>query len=244
MQPMLAEALSRLTAEGLAIHPGAPIRWTPRYRRRHPLPMTSRMLVTLAFGRTSYLMRTGREGDLWDWLMAQPDQSVTVPTLLMQALRVCDGHTRQALLTIENLLSRHFLHEKRDRLVHVAKLRPITNTWNHRGDRFGAWYHLFGMMLYTFEHGGPKGRYVAWWESFGSRYSQPGVEERQEPYINRAGARLGNHLRELVGDGLSAHQPVPDHVRDPRWLDEAAYLDLGEYHAWPPPPVGAPGRRR
>jgi len=239
LRPMLSEALLQLSRDGLSLHPGEPIRWTPRYRKKHPLPMTSRMLVTLAFGRTSYFLRTGREEALWDWILEQPDDSIIVPDLLMQSLRLCDGDVRMALLTIENLLSRHFLHEERGRLQHVAKLRPITNTWNHRGDRFGPWYHLFGMVLYTFEHGGGKGRYVAWWESFGSKYSQPHVDARQESFINRAGARLGKHLKDLVGDGLPAGQGVPGHVADERWLQEASYLDLGEYHQWPEPPIQA-----
>ncbi len=237
LAPMLAEFLDGLSREGLAIRPGEPIRWSKRYRKKHPLPMTSRLLVTLAFGRTSYFLRTGREEALWEWGLAQPDQSITVPDLLGQSLRLCDGDVRKALLTIENLLSRHFLHEERGRLAHVAKLRPITNTWGHRGDRFGPWYHLFGMVLYTFEHGGAKGRYVAWWESFGSQYSQPEVEERQESFVNRAGARLGKELRALVGDGIPAGRGVPGHEADPRWLEEAAYLDLGEYGAWPEPPI-------
>jgi len=237
LQPMLAESLDQLSKEGIAIHPGSPIRWTRRYRKKHPVPLTSRLLVTLAFGRTSYFLRTGHEDALWDWMLDQPDDSITVPSLLEASLRRSDGDVRKALLTIENLLSRHFLHEERARLQHVAKLRPITNTWNHRGDRFGSWYHLFGMVLYTYEHGGGKGRYVAWWESFGSRYSQPHLEERQETFVNRAGARLGKHLIELVGDGLPAGQGVPGHVSDLRWLEEATYLDLGEYHQWPEPPI-------
>jgi hypothetical protein len=237
LRPMVAEVLDQLSRHGTDIHPGTPIRWSKRYRKKHPVPMTSRLLVTLAFGRTSYFLRTGHEEALWDWILAQPDDSISVPALLTTSLRVCDGDVRQALLTIENLLSRHFLHDDRDRLRHVAKLRPITNTWGHRGDRFGSWYHLFGMVLYTFEHGGAKGRYVAWWESFGSRYSQPQLEERQETFVNRAGARIGKHLLELVGEGVPAGQGVAGHRADARWLEEASYLDLGEYHRWPQPPI-------
>jgi hypothetical protein len=188
---MISQVVAEAERDGLTLQPSAPIRWTKRYRSAHRLPMTSRLLVTLAFGRSSYLLRTGDEEALLGWLLAQPDHSVGVAAMFDAGYRLARGDVSRALLTIENVLSRHHLDPRRAQLEHMQRLRPIINSWDDRGDNFGAWYHLFGMMLYTYEHGPAKGWYVATVESMGSAYAAPGEGERQEIFVNQAGVLMG-----------------------------------------------------
>lgn len=222
---MLDQVLLEESRAGRPPKPGEPIRWSPEFHRHHPNPQFSRILVTLTFGASSRLLRTGREQELVDWIEAQPAHSVTIEGLFRSSYRACDGDVYLTLLTAENVLSRYFLDPDRARLAYLTRLRPITNTWADRGDAFGAWYHLFGMMLYSYARGGFAGWVTGSAEATGSRISNPpGEVERQEGYVNLAGARLGAWLRRRVRTGEWEERPD-----DPRVLAESAYMDLVEF---------------
>ncbi|MEQ1568507.1 MAG: hypothetical protein ABMA64_22915 [Myxococcota bacterium] len=210
---------------GIDPRAGEVVVWSRAFHRHHPMPQFNRMLVTLTFGASSRLMRTGHEEVLLDWLLAQPDGSVTLEGLWRTAYRAADGDLYLALLTAENVLSRYFLDPDRDRLVFAQKLRPLVDTYQNRGDNFGAWYHLFGMAVYTYAQGPTAGFVSSTAETLGSKFSNRGREvEVQEGYANRAGSRIGLHLRRrITGEGWAG---VPD---DPAALSEAAYMDLDQF---------------
>jgi hypothetical protein len=223
---MLDEVLREETALGRPPRAGAPVRWSPEFRRRHPVPLFDRLLVTLAGGTSSQFLRTGGEEALVDWIFAQPADSVTIEGLFRASYRLHDGDLYLTLATAENVLSRYFLSEERGALALHDRLRPIVNSWDDRGDQFGGWYHLFGTMLYAYAEGGAKGAFVGWFEAFGSRFSnRPGEVELQEGHLNQAGAKLGAHLRNRV------RHPITDPTPHPQALLEASYLCRDEFAA-------------
>jgi hypothetical protein len=230
-QDMLVQVLHEEARDGLPPRPGEPIRWSPAFHRRHPNPQWSRLLVTLTFGASSRLLRTGREEALLEWLQAQPDDSVDLQGMFRASYRAADGDVYLALLTAENVLSRYFLDPERDRLFYLHKLRPLTDTFEDRGDQFGAWYHLFGMMLYSYARGPTAGFVTGAAETLGSKLSNDREEvEIQEGFVNRAGSRLGAHLRRVVRSADWAR-----HTDDPSLLRESAYMDLDEFPRRPEP---------
>lgn len=222
---MLTQVLAEEARGGLPPRAGEPIRWSRAFHRRHPSPQFSRILVTLTFGASSRLLRTGREEALVEWILAQPPRSIALADLFRASYRTADGDVYLALLTAENVLSRHFLDPHRDRLAYTRRLRPLIDTWRDRGDNYGAWYHLFGMMLYSYARGPVAGWVSGTAETLGSKISNPAGEvEVQEGYANRAGSRLGVHLRRIVRTGQWER-----HADEPGLLAESAYMDLDEF---------------
>lgn len=222
---MLDEVLRQETLAGRPPRSSPPPRWSPAFRRRHPWPHFDRLLVTLAGGTSSQFLRTGTEEALVAWILAQPHDSVTFEGLFRAAYRQHDGDVWLALLCAENVLSRYFLEPDRDTLALLDHLRPLVDTFEDRGDLFGAWYHLFGTMAYTFAHGRARGEVAAWTETFGSRYSNaPGEVELQEAHVNRLGVALGAHLRRRVRAGGTEALPAR-----PEALAEDAYMDRDEW---------------
>lgn len=229
---MLAQVIYEEARDGIEPTYGEPIRWSPQFRRRHPLPKASRLLLTLSWGRSSYTMRTGREEALIDWMLERPDHSVTLESLFRQVYRLCDGDVHLALLTAENVLSRYLFDPDRERIELILRLHPLVHTWEDRGDQFGAWYHLFGMMLYTYVEGGFAGRVAASAESFGSHVSNPpGMVEHQEDHINRIGAALGGFLRRFV-----RQERHHTHTDDPGALWLYSYATPNPFRAGQPTP--------
>jgi hypothetical protein len=232
-EQMLTQVLFEESQGGRPPRPGDPIRWSSDFRRRHPNPQFSRLLVTLTFGMSSRMLRTGQEEGLVAWLGSQPDDSVTIEGLFRTSYRLADGDVYLALLTAENVLSRYWMDPDRDRLLYLRKLRPIIDTYENRGDHFGAWYHLFGTMLFGYARGSSAVWVASAAETLGSKISNPpGVVEVQEGHINRAGGRLGLHLRDLVRS-----RALTAHVDDPTLIAEDRYMDLDEF---PPSQAAVP----
>ncbi|HHO50607.1 MAG TPA: hypothetical protein ENK18_06950 [Deltaproteobacteria bacterium] len=230
---MLAQVIYEEARDGIVPSYGEPIRWSRDFRRRHPLPKATRLLLTLSWGRSSYTLRTDREEILIDWLLARSDHSVTLEALFRQAYRACDGDVYLALLTAENVLSRYLFDPDRERIELILRLHPLIHTWEDRGDQFGAWYHLFGMMLYTYAEGGLAGRVAASAESFGSHVSNPpGMIEHQEDHINRIGAALGGFLRRFV-----RQQRWLEHTDDPGALWLYSYATPNPFEPGQPTPI-------
>jgi hypothetical protein len=224
---MLDEVLREEALAGRPPTTSPPARWSGGFRRRHPWPHFDRLLVTLAGGTSSQFLRTGTEEELVAWIAAQPPDSVTLASLFRATYRLHDGDVYLALLCAENVLSRYFLEPDRDALALHDHLRPLIDTFEDRGDQFGAWYHLFGTMLYSFSHGAGRGAFAGWMETFGSRFSnEPGEVELQEAHVNRIGVALGAHLRRRVARWGAETLPV-----DPGALAEEAYMDRDEFGA-------------
>jgi len=228
---MLGQVIREEAQAGRTPRPGERARWSRRFRKRHPGPKVDRLLTTLSHGRSSYVLRSGHEGEVVAWILDQPAASVTPDALFRVAYRAADGDLYRTLLTLENVLSRGFLDPDRQRRRLQAHLAPIIDTWDDRGDNFGAWYHLWGLTLYTYCRGAVLGGIAGSAESRGSHITAgPEHSEAQEDHINRLAVRLGRFLRRLVRRG--DWRELPD---DPEATSPDAYMSLDDfpmYRSW------------
>lgn len=183
----------------------------------------SKLLAALALGKTYLYMYTGKEKQLVESINQFPHNSLTFPELFRISYRINNGDVYLALLTVENTLSYHWMDENRENLLPIKKLRPINNFYQNRGDKFGSWYHLYGLILYGHVKGRAKGNIVGLIESIGSHIMSGFEEEMQEDWINAQGAPIGAALREFVDnrDYLSWHTAT-------NWLEERHHLNLSE----------------
>jgi len=198
---MLMEVIAEERASGIAPGLGTPHRWSPQILRSHSsldLALNrSKLLIALAVGVTSQFMVSGTEEQLKAWIMSQPDNSITLEQMFREAYRENQGDTYLTLLSIENVLAKYWRVPEREDLPFTRKLQSFTITYGAPKDRFGTWYHFFGIMLYGYVYGRKAAENVAGWEVFmGRLYGRRG--EYQKEWINRVGADLGHDLREDV----------------------------------------------
>ena len=202
---MLLTVISQESREGLAPSPGIPHRWSPAFLHHHAndfplISSSSKLFVALAYGVTSRFMVTGLEYQLAHWMAAQHDASISPEMLFRKSYRLNQGDIYLTLLTIENVLSRFWLDDDRDNLLLTRKLKPIINLWQGRGDNFGGWYHLWGMILYGYVEGGWAVSLIQEIESTGSHLLSD-KREVQEEHVNRAGGIIGKQLRDAIASG-------------------------------------------
>ena len=213
----MAEAFSAVMNQesqdhGMTPTPGEPIQWSKEFegcvgKKFAPLTKFSRTLSVLAIGMGMYHTPTGKEGDLYNWMMAQADGSVEPAALFRQALRLNQGDVYRTLLSIENLLSRAWLLPDRDRLAQTRKLRPFTRTIGPAADTYGSWYHLFGTMLHGYSSNLASALPVSVMEGVGSVILS-GQVEVQEGKIGRAGALVGANLRRSMTNSSWRRTPL------------------------------------
>ena len=105
---------------------------------------------------------------LYDWLLIQPDRSVTPESLFLKSLEIAEGGVWEALASGWNVLTigrlaggreRNYLKKTR-KLADIRgdqSLLPIIHNlndphyrWTSKADNFSAWYHFWGTMLYAF----------------------------------------------------------------------------------------------
>ena len=105
---------------------------------------------------------------LYEWLLAQPDHSVTPEKFFLKSLEIAEGSVWEALkigwsvLTVGRLSGgreRNYL-KKTQKLADIRgdqHLLPVIHNlndpnyrWTSKADNFAAWYHFWGTMLYTF----------------------------------------------------------------------------------------------
>lgn len=104
----------------------------------------------------------------------------------------------------------------------TTKLKDITN-YNYRTDKFGSWYHLFGIMLYGYAEGGFKATVIGTVETWGSHIMGGFQDEKQENYINSRGGRVGNRLKKFV-----ENEEYKKFEMNSKYLEESFYLELDE----------------
>jgi hypothetical protein len=202
-------------------------KWSPQIHKKLKkkfifLSRFSKLLMALCRGSTSQFMITGKENLLADYLLTRKENSVTLEEMFRSSYRINEGDVYLSLLTIENLLSRYWHTPKRSKRLLTTKLKDITN-YNYRIDKFGSWYHLFGIMLYGYAEGGFKATVVGKVESIGSQLMSRFEDEKQEDFINRRGGRVGNRLRKFITNQEYKHF-IPNQI----YLDESFYLQLNE----------------
>lgn len=226
---MLTQIIASESAAGIPPRFGEPHAWSREFLTQYAgLPGNfaytrfSKLLMALSSGVTARFMATDKELPLLTYLLGRPDRSVTLHELFRKSYQLNDGDVYLALLTAENVLSAYWRSPQRENRAVTRKLKPIANHYQDRGNTFGEWYHLLGIMLYGYVSGKPA-HVVAYVESLGNNILSRAPAETQENKINRQGAALGVRLREIVRKKKYAgfHEDVG-------YQDDGKYLDLGE----------------
>jgi hypothetical protein len=195
----------------------------PKLRKKFPLfSRMSKLLVALSRGGTSSYMVTGTEEHLKDYILSRPEESINLEEMFRASYRINQGDVYLTLLTIENVLSRFWLSSGRSKRAIMTRLKDITN-FNFRTDKFGSWYHLFGIMLYGYAEGGFKSRVVGNLETAGSQIMSRFKDEKQESYINARGGPIGARIRRFIKKGKYETFQLKK-----QYLKEEFYMDLDE----------------
>lgn len=214
--------------KGLVPQEGTIHKWSESSRKelKKKFPLFARMpklLVALSRGSTSSYMVTGTENSLSEYILSRPMNSINIEEMFRASYRINKGDVYQTLLTIENVLSRYWLTPDRDKRAITTRLKDITN-YNYKTDKFGSWYHLFGIMLYGYAHGSLGAKIVGNLESLGSHVMNKfKVDEKQEDIINNRGGAVGARLRRFV-----KNEEYKEFKSDPSLVEEACYMDLDE----------------
>ncbi len=200
-------------------------KWDPRTFRQQdgrffPVLRFSKLLVALARGETGRYMKAGIEDDLQDFLVSQPEQSVTHPELFRQAYRLARGNVYTAVLGIESLLSRHWRDPQRERIDFIRALEPYVNSFGRNADNFGTWYHFYGVLLLGYAEGGAWTRKIGEIEALGSHVLSPNVDKTQKRWVNRLGGDVGSRLMRSVKSGTWSSV-----ASDPSLLKRESYLN-------------------
>ena len=233
--PLLREGFKRMFAQVIneerenGIEPafGTPHEWSKefldKYRETSTMLASSKLLMALAVGDTNRYMRTDQEADLYRWMVGHPESSLTIPEVFRKSYQLNKGDIYKTLLTIENVLSHQRNNPRRENLPLTQRLKPITSGHEYSQDRYGSWYHLFGIMLYGYVEGGTKAHVIGRIEALGSKILSPGVLKTQKTRINKTGGLLGGDLADMVRE-----RSFTTIKSDARYLDEASYLNRTE----------------
>ena len=231
MLNMMMQVIKEEQAAGLEPRFGEPHTWSPefiRYCRETgemlPLGLT-KLLTALASGTTSRHFKTGTEPALIEYILAREEASVTMDQLFRTSYRLNGGDVYLTILTIENILSDNWRHPQRDKLAVTRKLANICNFYNGKGDKYGAWYHFHGIMLYGYVRGGFRASLIAATETAGSHVlnGPSDQNENQEDFVNAIGARIGGKLAKIINEkAYAAFTP------DKNYCDPNVYLNLNE----------------
>ena len=213
---------------GLRPKLGTVHRWSSAFLKKYRLKFGaispfSKVLVALSRGETGKYMVTGKEAALIDFILDHPLHSITLDELFRGSYRLNQGDVYLTLLTIENIYALHWRTPNRDTLNITQRLKPIIHTFGKRGDEFGAWYHLFGMMLYGYAKNSIFAGVVGETETLGSHILGHFEDEKQEDYVNAKGGRIGALLRSAVKK--NAYLKAGDH---PEYVDPSFYLAPAE----------------
>lgn len=129
-----------------------------------------------SFGGNSW-QRGSKARKLWEWLLEQPDHSVTPDALLLKSFQLARGSAWRALTMSWDVLvagrlsggrERNYL-DKTLKLADIrgdAALLPLLHdprdrnyAWTSRADNFSAWYHFWGAMLAAFAYESARGSF-------------------------------------------------------------------------------------
>lgn len=228
MLKMMKQIIVEEAAGGIQPKYGEPHEWSPeftRYCRENvemlPLNLT-KLLTALSAGVTSRHFKTGMEVSLINYILSREKASVTIDQLFRASYRLNGGDVYLTILSIENILSDNWRHPRRDQLAVTRKLANISNFYNGKGDKYGAWYHFHGIMLYGYVYGGFRAALISGTESVGSHVLS-GDSEPQEDHINSVGGEIGARLAEIVNE-----KEYLGFLPDRNYCDPDVYLDLGE----------------
>lgn len=183
-----------------------------------PYTMFSKVLWALSRGETSRYMITGTEEALKEWLLSQENESVTLDKIFRESYKLNRGNVYATLLTVENILSEDWQNRERAHFLRTKKLKKFTNTIGN-DDRFGHWYHLFGVMLYGYVKSGSRAAFVGRAESLSSVIMLQQYEH-QEQKINVRGGKVGHLLYKWL-----KNDSWKERKTDSSFLSEEYYLN-------------------
>jgi len=232
MIKMYQQIIVEERANGIEPFFGEPHEWSPEFRqycrdKGEMIPQVfTKLLTALASGVTARHFRTGAESALIDYILTRGEGSVTMDQAFRRSYQLNRGDVYLAILTIENILSDHWRHPERDKLAVTRKLANISNFYQGKGDKFGAWYHFHGIMLYGYVRGGLRAAIIGGIETAGSHVlnsAHDQGDEQQEDYVNSTGGKIGARLAKVMKEkAYDAFTP------DRNYCDPNVYLDLSE----------------
>ena len=231
MLKMYTQIMLEEKANGLEPKFGLPHEWSPEFRqycrdKGEIIPLTfTKLLTALASGVTSRHFKTGTESALIDYILSREEASVTMDQLFRASYRLSGGDVYLAILAIENILGDNWRHPERDKLAVTRKLANISNFYQGKGDKYGAWYHFHGIMLYGYVRGGFRAALIGGIETAGSHVlNGPNDQnEQQEDYVNSMGGKIGAKVAKAVNE-----KQYDAFVADKNYCDPNVYLDLSE----------------
>ncbi len=202
--------------------------WSPetfeKYRGQSMIIGFNKVFVALCMGFTSRFMKTDQEENLKDWILTQPFNSIELVEMFRQSYRLNKGDVYLSLMTIENILASNWRYKGRENLPVTKRLKPFVSGYNYDSDRYGTWYHFFGMVIFGYMKGGFTADFVGRVEALGSNImSKFKVDKTQKQWLNRLGGYVGDGLREAVVSHL-----WNDVVLDAKKIHSDYYLNTDE----------------
>ena len=161
-----------------------------------PVFKQSKLFLCLACGWTARYCITGTEDALTERIMSYPDRNLRIEELFAESYVLNRGNVYMTLLACENVLAGHPHRPDRDSDPLQRKLSYIRDDSEELGDNYGAWYHFFGIALYSMLRTRTVAILVANTESMGSFFMEG--PDRQETLINQYGALFGRELRKMI----------------------------------------------
>jgi hypothetical protein len=224
---MMKQVITEEYQNGLIPKVGEIHDWSPEIKRklRSKFPFFSRLsklLIALARGVTSYYMVSGQEEELKNFILSRPENSISLEEMFRASYRINQGDVYLTILTIENVLSRFWTDKDREKRAITTRLKDITNYY-YKTDKFGSWYHLFGIMLYGYAKGSLAAVTVGNIETMGSRIMSRFEDERQETYINSRGGRVGARIHRFIEKKAYEKFDLNE-----EYIKEEFYLNLNE----------------
>jgi len=175
-------------------------KWHPQLKKEHPLSLFLKFpkpLIALAQGDTSKFLYTGSEEKLILWILEQPAESITPEMMFRKSLQLNSGNVYLTILSIENILSKFWFTADRENTRINRRLKPFHNQLGSAGDKFGFWYHFFGLILQSYCYGKQSALFAFQIESLISDIlaKEP---DYQEDYSGHYASLIGAELRKSV----------------------------------------------
>lgn len=153
----------------------------------------SKIIMALATATSPRFMYVGQEENLIAWILARPDNSVTIEGLFKTSYELNQGNVYLAILTIENVLADATFEKDREKTAVNQKLADL---YEASPNKFGDWYHFFGTMLAGYAN--EPAQAIAELYGVYRRISRGSDAEKSTMDADKAGADIGVKLRHFV----------------------------------------------
>jgi len=182
-----------------------------------------KLLVGLGVGMSSRLMVSGQESELRQYLLNQPESSVSFAEFFRKSYQLHQGDVYLSLLCMENVLSANWKAPHRNEIGFFKSLSPLQSAMNGGGDNFGSYYHFIGTLLYGYAYGATASNLIGIIEAMGSAVLNGFQPEPQESFANIMGGKIGSRWRKVL-----RQKRYENFQMDSRFLEETSYLRRGE----------------